>query len=249
MDREKYRNKVLLDLLTSPWTLLPTVAGLTSMAVAWGADMLTGWPGMAGIGAVLFGLGTLASRWILKGDDITRKAFEELQGEQDRAHRKSLDDLDAQLQGDDDPRTEDALRTLRAFQQDFQNNQEWMRNIGAKASFEIANSVEKLFDESIVFLKRSFELWEAAQGMKTRKGRESLLDSRREILLEIEENIKQLARTLDELRTMEVKVRDDDRLSRIRSELRESLDVASRVDERLHSLEQELAHESRVRGD
>ena len=83
--------------------------------------------------------------------------------------------------------------------------------------------------------------------MKTRKGRESLLESRHEILKEIDENIKQLARTLDELRTMEVKVRDEDRLSRIRSELRESLDVANRVDERLHSLEQELAHEDRVR--
>ena len=140
------------------------------------------------------------------------------------------------------------LRTLISHE-DFQSSQEWMPNVGVKVSFEIANSVEKLLEESIVSLRRSFELWEAAQNMKTRKGRESLLESRREILKEIDENIKQLARTLDELRTMEVKVRDEDRLSRIRSELRESLDVASRVDQRLHDLEQELAHEDRVRGD
>ena len=249
MDRERLRKKVVLNLLTSPWTLFPVVAGLTTVALAWAAGMATGWPGILGIGSVLFGLGTLASRWVLKGDDITRKEFEELQNEQDLEHTKRLDRLDVELQGDDDPRTEEALRTLRAFHEDFQSSQEWMPNVGVKVSFEIANSVEKLLKESIVSLRRSFELWEAAQNMKTRKGRESLLESRREILKEIDENIKQLARTLDELRTMEVKVRDEDRLSRIRSELRESLDVASRVDERLHTLEQELAHEDRVRGE
>ena len=99
MDRERLRKKVVLSLLTSPWTLFPVVVGLTTVAISWAAGLATGWPGLLGIGSVLFGLGTLASRWVLKGDDITRKAFEQLQGEQDLEHTKSLDRLDIQLQG------------------------------------------------------------------------------------------------------------------------------------------------------
>ncbi len=106
--------------------------------------------------------------------------------------------------------------------------------------------MEKLFKESIISLERTLELSKAAQKMRTRKGRDSLLDSREQILEEIDKNIRQLAQTLDGLRTLDVKAGTDEHLARIRSELEESLDVAYRVDERLQTLEEELEHGPRL---
>ena len=240
MDRDRFRQKVLANLLTHPGTLWPVVAGLSALMVAWGVDAGGGWLTMGGLGAVVAGLGTLATRWLLGSDDISERVFEQLQGEVDRDRQRRLDVLDGRLQADDDPRTEGLLRRLRAIDRDFATGRESLERLGAKTALDVTRRTDLLFQESVRSLERTLELWRGARQMRTREGRASLLEAREKIIQEIEENFQHLASTLDRLRTLELKTSDDERLAKLRGELQESLDVAYRVEERLQSLEDEL---------
>ena len=240
MDRVTYRNRVLVDLLASPWSLIPGVGGISLLTLQWALSLGGEWLTFAGVASLLTAVGTVVTRWFLSGDEITREAFESLQGDLAKEQEQELDRLEARLRNDYDPRTEESLRLLRALYADFGDDAEWIPQIGAKAALEISTSVEKLFRESIASLERTLEIWDAAQKMRTRKGRNSLIDSREEILVEIDKNVAQLAKTLDGLRALRLKKGQEAKLGRIRQELKESLEVAYRVDDRLQNLEAEL---------
>jgi hypothetical protein len=72
------RRKVLLKLLAYPWALLPTMAGVSALALSWSAGS-SSWVTFAGGVAVLAGIGVYATRLIFGVDEATREAVEEVQ--------------------------------------------------------------------------------------------------------------------------------------------------------------------------
>jgi hypothetical protein len=254
MDRARFRNKVLLDLVSAPWTLIPAALGASCLLLAWavsGAAHLLAFVGVAGL---LIGLGSLVTRWIFRAGEIARRAFEELEGEAFKQQDAMLDDLDRRLQSDSDPRTEESLRELRLLYERFRQGGDWTREVDGKAAFDIANKVEELFRGCVRSLERSLELWESAQEMHTDEVRRKILGSREEILAEVGESSRHLARTLDGVHALALEKREAsaagvlgrsrrqrrENLAQIRSELDESLAVARRVEERMQLLDAEL---------
>ncbi len=86
--------------------------------------------------------------------------------------------------------------------------------------------------------------------MTTKDGRNSTLDARERLLEEVAQSIRQMAQTIDGVLAMGLQEQSAADLARIRQELDESLNVARRVEERMHSIEQELGRKDgeRVEG-
>lgn len=238
MDKERLRNKVMGKLLASPWTVVPAAMGITGLAAGWAGDSAT--LAFAGFAACLASVGALATRWMFKVDDLSREAAEEMEAEERRQHEESLNALDRRLQRDKDPSTEQRLRKLRYVYRRFQEASDWRTQVDRRSAFEIANKVEKLFKACIMALERSVVLWETAQRMTTRRGRDNVLASREKVLEDVDASVIQLARTIDGVLSLAVESSGESDLANLRSELNESLDVARRVEERMHSLETEL---------
>jgi hypothetical protein len=241
MDRSRLRKKVLLDLVSWPWALFPGVGGLTLMLLAGAANQAAPYVAFAGLASLLAGIGSLATRWIYRAEDVTKKAFEELQAEALKKEERDLDALDRRLrQEDDDPRTERHLAQLRRLYTGFRNDSTWATRMKQGAAVEIAQKVESLFRGCVHSLERSLELWQTAHKMATKDARAKVLEVREHLLEEIEQSIQQLARTIDEVQALAVKAKEQQDLAQIRQELNESLAVARRVEERMQALEAEL---------
>ncbi len=208
--------------------------------MAWAVGQGTALLSFLGLGGLLAGLGVLATRWILRRDEIHQAAFKELQEEAFRRQAEDLDDLDRRLQQDDDPRTETTLRELREIYGEFKSDASWAEGLKTRVSFEIVSRVERLFEECVKSLGRSLELWEAAQKMRTPELKKDLLESRSALLGEISRSLEQMRKTVDSVRALRLDKTDASSHARIREELDASLEVARRVEERMRSLEHEL---------
>ncbi len=245
MDTETLRNKVLGKLLISPWTFAPAMVGMTGLAIGWAADSAT--LGFLGFAACLASLGALATRWAFKSDDLTRQAAQEIEDGQRQAYERTLNDLDRRLQADRDPSTEQRLRQLRYVYRRFRDSADWREHVDRRSAFEIANKVEKLFKACIMSLERSIVLWETSHRMTTRAGRDRTLAARERVLEEVDASVVQLAGTIDTVLSLALESTDSSDLSGIRQELNQSLDVARRVEQRMHDLETELSDSPEIR--
>ena len=240
MDKARFRKKVLTDLFSSPWTVLPSVLGMTGVITAVAQGQGSGNLGFLGICGILAGLGSLATRWIYRLDEIGEKAARDLQNEEWQKRDRELDRLDRRLRRDGDPRTEKGLRELRAIYREFRRDSKWSRGINKAAAVEIGSKVERLFHGCLESLEIAQELWESAARMRTREHKGSLLKRREALVIEVGQSVEQLAKTVDGVMTLALDVGDSDQLARIRQELDESLEVAQRVEERMDSLGAEL---------
>jgi hypothetical protein len=240
MDAVRFRKKVLADLFTSPWTLVPSLLGVTGIVAAMAQGNGTGGLAFLGVCALLTGVGSLVTRWIYKLNDISEKAWSELQSEEQQKRERKLDQLDRRLRRDGDPRTEQSLRDLRSIYREFGRDSKWSRRISTAAAVEIATKVERLFHGCLESLESGQELWESAARMRTAEHKESLLKRREGLVSEVARSVDQLAKTVDGVMTLALDVGDSDSLGRIRQELDESLEVARRVEERMDSLGTEL---------
>ena len=193
-----------------------------------------------GVGGLLAGLGAMVTRWILKGDEIHKEAFEELQKEAFQKQAEVLDDLDRRLQRDDDPRTERTLRELRDLYEEFKKDMRWAAGLDTRATFEIVSKVERLFKECVKSLRRSVELWQTSEKMRTLAVKKTVLESRGELLEEIWHSLEQLKKTVDGVHLLHLQKSDKTRHAEMRQELDASLEVARRVEERMRDLESNI---------
>jgi hypothetical protein len=234
-DQAVLRRKVLLKLLATPVALVPTLAGASALAVSWAAN-LPEWATFGGGVAVLLGLGAYVTRAIFGIDDATRESIDELKRDERAAWEARLDDLDARLLTDRDPRTEVLLRRLRELAREVEDKG-LGEGVHRRTRIEITMQVAELFEECVHALEKSLDLWERAQRVEDTKARAAVYDAREAEINEVAECVKVLERLVGvELATVGASRRDGN-LARIREELRQSLDVARRVEERMKSLE------------
>src|SRR5262245_54924978 len=103
MDRATFRKKVILDLLSSPWTVIPPATGASLVLASWATGDGAGMLMLLGISALLGSVGSIFTRWIFRSDKITREAFNELLADEERKQQAKLDELDESLRQDRDP--------------------------------------------------------------------------------------------------------------------------------------------------
>ena len=238
-DERKLRRRILLKLASSPATLLPFMAGITAMAGSWALDVRPGVGLFAGLAGVLAAAGTFFTRLLVGGEQAAKDALEEIREEGAKEREAALDELDARLSADGDPRTERALRDLRTFAKTFSDGNVWSRGVNSRSAYDITEGVTHLFDRSVKSLEQSLQLWHTARQMNTPEARKPIVAQRERIIREVGQSIVHLGQIMVELQNLGAAENAPAGLARVRGELERSLAFARSVDEKVQSLDRE----------
>lgn len=235
---DEVKRKVYLDLFASPYNLIPFAGGVTSLMAGWaigGEPTLM----MAGVAGVLAGIGVTASRLIWGIEDLTERAYEYEVDKKQKDQERQLDDLDAMLTQDRDPRTQTCLRELRLLYGNLKQAAA-KGNISA-SSYEILEGVGKVVDECVRQLEHSHSLWETARKMHG-PAREAMLAQRDGLIEDVVMTVVDVGKMVESFfQSTSQKTKSE--LGRVRQELNESIEAARRAEERTAELERNVRRE------
>jgi len=237
MNEGQIRRRIFLRLLGHPLVIAPSVLGATAWTAIWALSLPSGLGLFAGLAGILGSAGVYLTRLILDDGKTARAvlADEEL-GEQ-RAAQAVLDDLDRRLvAADSDPRPETALRDMRALLRAFDEFAGKTDSLNAPAVIEVRSRVQQIFNQTVRSLEQTLRLGDTAKQLSMAAARTPLLQQRENIIADVEACTKQLGDTVAALQTLGSSARSNNELSRLRDELDQSLQIASRVEDRLNSL-------------
>jgi len=236
MNESQVRKKIFLRLLGHPLVIAPSVLGATAFTAVWALSLPSGLGLFAGLAGILGSAGVYLTRLILDNGRTARAVLDEEELGEQQAAQASLDDLDRRLvEADDDPRPETALRDLRALVRavdDFANRTD---GLNAPGVIDVRSRVQQIFDSSIRSLEQTLQLGDTAKKLAMAEARKPLLAQREKIIKDIQACARQLGGTLAALQTLDTGAQSSRELTRLRGELDQSLQIASRVEERLNS--------------
>jgi len=232
MDMKRFRRKFLLALLSAPLTLFPLVGGI-SLSILMAALSKGALAILSLLGGLGIGLGFLSQSWILNRDKIAKRIYDEIEVEKTQEREKALNELDEALTRDRDPRTQMALRDLRALYAAFKAPDTLMKGIDTFTSYSISTTVKDIFDQCVRSLHETLNLWEKANQAGSASVKESLLERRATLITNVQDGIDNLNETIAEIGKLGFAKKKDPRLANLGQELLDQLEVAKRVDERI----------------
>jgi hypothetical protein len=237
MNEGQIRRKVFLRLLGHPVVLAPLVLGVSACTAVWAFNWPPGLGWFATAAGALGSAGAYLTRLILDNGKTARAVMAEMEQHNQRAGQAALDDLDRRLvAADNDARPETALRDLRALVRavdDYANNTDGLH---APAVIDVRSRVQQIFESSVRSLEQTLQLGDTAKILHLPEARKPLLEQREKIIADIQAGVKQLGATLAALQRLGTGAQGSRELARLRSELDQSLEIASRVEDRLNSL-------------
>lgn len=222
----KIKQRLFSNLAKSPSTVLPMTAGGLLLVGVW-----VGLPAVLVLGAVtcfLVGIGVPTTRLIINAEELYKKALAEIQHEDQLKDESSLDELDRALVSDRDSRTENLLRDLRALIKGF-NDFDWSKGLDRGSAFRVYTNVEALFRECVKNLEKTLELFNKAQGLRSREAKKPFVDEREKIIEEVKESVRKMAEVLT--RTQQLSSVDSSCESNEMSQRREDLIRALQIAE------------------
>ncbi len=236
------RKQIYNELFLAPSVVLPVVSGSTAWLLSWGLGGITLLNGV-GLVAVLFGVGWFATRFIFQLESITEKAFRDQITKKIKEEDAKLDDLMLRLRADKDYRTKDYLMLLRTNRAELERISQ---SPGVQLrSMEIVKQGRQLFWASIEQLEQSLRLYNLAERLNG-DDRNEVLKEREHFVNEAKESSEHLQVAVRTFRQFVDKNQDMD-LDTLQAELRESIEVAKRTEERMRDLEGKPDYESYLR--
>lgn len=220
MNKVEYRKRVLMRILSSPFVLLPFIAGATVSLATWALGLEPAaiyW--FSSIVAMLMSPGVFITKMLVGSEVVCKDVMEEMQEEANQAGKNELDDLEKALIADGDPRTEKQLRDLRTLVSNFSDSKFSALEIDAMSAVEIMSTVEELFTQSVKHLKQTLDLWNAASELENPKARKPLLEQRENLIIEVEKSIEQLGQNLADIEVMRLSSDPGGDLKKIREQL------------------------------
>jgi hypothetical protein len=226
------RSRIASELLWAPSVVLPTVAGASAWLMSWAAGGVT-LLNLVGLGAVIVGVGWMATRVIFFADDVAAKIVQQDAEKIIQAEEAKLDGLQFRLRSDRDYRTKDYLTLLRTCRSEFE---EFAKQPGiAIQSLEIVKQVRQLFWSATDQLEQSLKMHELAERLSGEQ-RKNVLSQREQILEEIQISVEHMQSAVKHYQELMNKEQHSD-LNTLRDELDASLRVAKRTEERMRELE------------
>jgi hypothetical protein len=199
--------------------------------------------------AALVGAGCLAAsgaaawfRWRWRQAALTELAVTDIRLRAHRNHLVYLKQLRRRMRRDRDPRSSRIVRGLLRIYERLRTSESDSERDATRTLREIHDQARALYQSCLRLVERTLELWEGARRMATDVSRQQLLNSRGEMLDQVEASIGHLQRSLDELQGTALRRQEDltSDHARLRQELDQGLEVARRVEERMGELEREL---------
>ncbi len=237
IDKKLFRQKYLLHLISNPFTIYPFAAGALGIFASWVFNLE---PKILYLfaGAVLsigIPLGAIITKWTTGTDDIAKQVHEEMLHEAHQQHEEELNALHKQLLKDGDHRTEQMLEELRILHESFQEeamDTGWMASLPLTVSAEIAGKVSELFDQAVQCLKDTLKMHEKSRDSKLATVKRVLQQHREQQIADVQQTIVQLTNLYARVITLSPESNETE-LSRLRTELDESLAFAKKVDEQI----------------
>lgn len=237
MNEGQIRRKVFLRLLGHPVVIAPFVVGVSACTAVWALNWPAGMGWFATAAGALASAGAYLTRLILDDGKTARAVVTEMEQRDQQAIEATLDELDRLLtMSDKDPRPETALRDLRALVRAFDSFAEKTESVHAPAVIDVRSRVREIFESSVRSLEQTLQLGNTAKILHLPEARKPLLEQREKIIAEIQAGIRQLGDTLAALQHLGSGAQSTRELARLRDELDQSLQIASRVEERLNNL-------------
>ena len=207
MDMQALKKRVLLDLLLSPMSLIPAVAGASALLVSWAGGPWW-WLTFAGICAILASLGIDLTVLML---DLPRRINEAVQNLENREQSTRLNLLkELQRSMARDRYREVAIQLLALYEEYC----EYKKNL---ADREIVRQMDSLFDALVKQLERYC-------GVKKKE-----VDRREKLIEEISGGLETAKSAVGSFHTFAAATEESE-VSRLRSELEVSLETARRLD-------------------
>ncbi len=186
-------------------------------------------------------IGSLITKWTIGTDDIAKRVHEELLHDAQHKQEEELNALHIRLKEDGDTRTEQMLEELRTLHQSFQEDVSdagWMATLPLSVNTEITGKVTELFTQAVQCLKDTLRMYEKSKDSKLKNVRRVLQQHREQLITDVEQTIVQLTHLYTRVLTLSPNSNETE-LSRLRSELDESLAFAKKVDEQIRISTQE----------
>ncbi len=223
-DRERLKQKVILDLLGNPVTLWPFVGGVAALLAAVALPIDPALPAFIGLTGIAGSMGGLAMRLLYRRDVIFDRASKEIEAEEKRHQIAAIDELYASLRADGEPRTEQLLADLRALSAMAHDDESWPA-ITNSVKFDILTGVDKLFEASVERLKLSVALHERAGRLTIAQARVPIIEQREKLLAQVGEGIEELSRILTEIQSLGVQDVNEADFTRILGDLDRSVEA------------------------
>lgn len=230
VDVDKLKQRIIFNLLVTPTTVGPFTAGATILLVSWALGANAVWP-FIGLLSIFAGFGMAATNYFYNFDKASERAIESLREQAKELKEDELDELDECLVAARGPRPDldqTYLRELREMYSQFVGDIE--SGSLKTVTRDIREQVKLLFDACIEALEHSYDLWESASKIKKSETKNSILREREKVIDEVGKSVERFQTTIDEVRTLNLKATEDS-LSKIRTELSESLEIARKTNE------------------
>jgi hypothetical protein len=241
LEKSRFNRKFLLKLFSSPYSLAPFLIGCTDLLVLWAFNISSASATVAGAACVLGSLGIFLTRLAVGKQELGREVLDELRREADQERDRTLDELDRKLSMDGDPRTEKCLRDLRTLDRAFRQGRLGSDVAKAGAYFDVLTGVEQLFDNSVLSLEKTLELWYTAAAVQSTEARAPILAQRERIIEDVNQSTRQLGSILGGLEDLGADgAPSETQLAGIRRELDQGLEVARKVAQRMKDLDRDL---------
>ena len=233
MDAATVRKRLNARVWRSPLTWLPTVAGLATLAFAGGTGTLA----IVGAAGIVVGVGSAIWKLTAGGEKLTDETLQQLRREAHRRHLTELRKLQALLRTDKDPRTGELIRGLRNLYKRMHTENLLADSDGPSWQYEIRQQLSEFYNASIDSLRRTHQFWQLANDVHSEKERDQLMQSREDLITELQDAVTQLGSTVDAVHLQTVKqALPDQNLSQVQQELQQGLEVARRVQQRLDQI-------------
>jgi hypothetical protein len=225
--REEIRRRLLLRLFGDPLTIGLGLLGTISLLSPLFFQFEPAIPVFVGILGIVGAVGLVAIKLLIAKEKISDEVYAELEEEAVEKTRVDLDQLAAELELDNDPRTEGYLSDLRALNESFHQDADWKKGVNEIAQADITGGIKALFSGCVKSLRRSLSLADTLSAMSTEAARASLQMERERLLAEVETSVAALSKLVTELNTLGAQPEGESPdLSRIRSEIDISLKAA-----------------------
>jgi len=225
------KQKILLDLLITPGTVLPGLAGLTLLMGGWAVGAPTA--SFVGVIGCLIAAGVGLWRGVFHLNEITDSASKAYQTKELLQEEAELDALDRKLVRNKDPRDQSHLRNLRTVYQGFVEDLNDDK-LSSYITSSMIDEVQQMFQKYVGLLEYSFEIWERSRGMDGDL-KKTVLGQREDILNQIENNIHEFSDVVTRLRALSFKDGKSEVLE-TQGRLARSLEIAERTQEQMEKL-------------
>lgn len=222
----EYRNRVLKKLFFHPVIVIGLTVGLVMLFLSLRGGNFW-FRAIAGV-VTTAGAIQLVYQLVFKFNEVARSVFTNMHQSVEQNRRRRLDGLDARLSADNEPRDEQALRSLRALYRVFLDHVKE----GRIREYDFLSTSERLFNTCIRNLETSLERRQMARGLPE-KTQTLLLSESDQLITEVEKSVDSLTDAFNKIHQLTCYKGKE--LALIRDELTRRVEIFEQVEEGLQA--------------